>query len=335
MRIEEITTFQALEALRPEWSRLWEQCPNATPFQSPEWLLPWWCHLGGGELLVLALRDEGTLVGLAPLFIHEWQGRRQVSPIGVSYSDYHDVLLMPDVARAGAELILQRLAELRSRWDVCVLPELRDGPPLLSAAIPNELRAQVTPLEPCPVLALPATAGEFVAQLSAHHRRNLRRACRLLEKGGRAQIERANEATRAEFVNALFRLHGVRWQEQNEPGVLSNPNVQRFHCDVTADFLRRGILRLYALRRNGAIDAVLYGFASGGRFYAYLGGFDPQLEQASPGTLLTFHAIQEAIREGCREYDFLRGAENYKYMWGARDRRNWRVTLWHAAPPEE
>jgi hypothetical protein len=34
--IEEITTTEALEGLRAEWSALWARCPLATPFQSPE-----------------------------------------------------------------------------------------------------------------------------------------------------------------------------------------------------------------------------------------------------------------------------------------------------------
>jgi hypothetical protein len=56
-----------LAALRPEWRALWRRCPAATPFQSPAWLLPWWRHLGGGELLAIAVRDGERLVGDGPL----------------------------------------------------------------------------------------------------------------------------------------------------------------------------------------------------------------------------------------------------------------------------
>ena len=38
--------------------------------------------------------------------------------------------------------------------------------------------------------------------------------------------------------------------------------------------------------------------------------------------ILTAHAIEQAIAEGCREIDFLRGQEPYKYGWGAVDRWN-------------
>jgi CelD/BcsL family acetyltransferase involved in cellulose biosynthesis len=30
--------------------------------------------------------------------------------------------------------------------------------------------------------------------------------------------------------------------------------------------------------------------------------------------------IEEAVREGARAIDFLRGREDYKYRWGAKDR---------------
>ncbi len=62
MHLQEITATRQLEALGPEWSALWERCVGATPFQTPEWLLPWWRSLGRGELRGVALRQGGRLV---------------------------------------------------------------------------------------------------------------------------------------------------------------------------------------------------------------------------------------------------------------------------------
>jgi CelD/BcsL family acetyltransferase involved in cellulose biosynthesis len=184
------------------------------------------------------------------------------------------------------------------------------------------------------VLALPSTVEEFTEGLAAHHQRNLRRAWRLLEKNGPAEIEQAETGTVGDMLQALFRLHEARWEKRHQPGVLDDARVRAFHAAAAAGLQGRGLLRLYGLRQNGEIKSVLYDLVLGDRVYAYLGGFDPALDRASPGTLLTFHAIQEAIREGCREYDFLRGAENHKYSWGARDRRNYRLLAWHDLEPE-
>ncbi len=327
MRIEPITTTEGLEALRPEWSRLFAQCPDATPFQSPEWLLPWWRHLGGGELFVLALRDKAHLVGVAPLFFHEWQGRRQVSPIGVSQSDYFDLLLLPEYVSEGVQIVFDALVQAQSRWDICILPEVREGSPLLNASTTGHWSLTIEPTETCPVLNLPSSADEFASGLAAHHRRNLRRAQRLLDEMGGGQIELADANTVREFMEALFRLHTARWSQENEPGVLGAASVREFHCQVAWEFLRSNMLRLYGLRRNGTIASVMYDFASHNRVFAYLGGFEPELDRASPGTLLTFNAIRQAVQAGCREYDFMRGAEYHKYIWGARDHQNFRLVL--------
>ena len=78
---------------------------------------------------------------------------------------------------------------------------------------------------------------------------------------------------------------------------------------------------------GGALAGVYYGMQHAGRAYAYLGGFDPAFEEASPGAILIGHAIAEAIGEGAGEFHFLRGREAYKYSWGAADRWNQR-RLW-------
>jgi CelD/BcsL family acetyltransferase involved in cellulose biosynthesis len=56
------------------------------------------------------------------------------------------------------------------------------------------------------------------------------------------------------------------------------------------------------------------------RAYDYITGFDPDLAALGLGTVLIGCAIQTAAEEGAREFDFLRGREDYKYRWGAQDR---------------
>jgi CelD/BcsL family acetyltransferase involved in cellulose biosynthesis len=47
----------------------------------------------------------------------------------------------------------------------------------------------------------------------------------------------------------------------------------------------------------------------------------------SPGLVLLARCVEDAIRSGLREYDFLRGRERYKYDLGGRDRIVYRVTI--------
>jgi len=329
--IEEVTSAGRLESLGREWCDLWMRCPYATPFQSPEWLLTWWRHFGNNNLWALSLRQGRCLVGLAPLFMygHQEDARCHLSLVGTGVTDYLDFLLDPEIALIGTELILRHLALQRSKWDVCDFQELRAESPLLAVQAPPELHTRILNSGVCPVLSLPKTVEAFRASLTSTCRRNLRRALKSLGGLGELHFESPNEEKLPEFLEAFFRLHQARWNQRDLPGVLAHPEIQVFHREVAAALMKRGCLRFYGARQNGRIIAALYGFAHRGRVYAYLAGFEPALAQYSPGTLLTNYAIEEAIRNGDREYDFLRGGETHKYVWGARDRSNYQLLVWH------
>ena len=128
-------------------------------------------------------------------------------------------------------------------------------------------------------------------------------------------------------------LHGARWRTRKEPGVLSDRRVLAFHRAAISCLAAEGVVRLYGLRVAERLAATYYGFLDRGRAYVYLTGFDPTFSFESPGTLLLGHAINEAWRMGAREFHFLRGAEKYKYTWGAVDRFNQRRVFERAAAP--
>ena len=64
----------------------------------------------------------------------------------------------------------------------------------------------------------------------------------------------------------------------------------------------------------------------------YLGGFDAAYNQMRPGTVLFAEVIERSIAAGHARYDFLRGAEPYKYKWGATDRQNFRLVIYPQSP---
>jgi CelD/BcsL family acetyltransferase involved in cellulose biosynthesis len=167
---------------------------------------------------------------------------------------------------------------------------------------------------------------------------NLRYYQRRAEKRGRVRYERAAKENLDELFDALFRLHQARWSTRGEPGVLADPRVQQAHREALPGLLELGALRLYAMRLDDRIVASFYGFAdpdrTGKRVYYYLGGFAPELEELSLGTLLIGHALREAIHDGAAAFDFLRGREGYKYLWGAQDQETYRRRLWHASDPQ-
>src|SRR3974377_16939 len=96
-----IEVLDSLEPPRHEWTELCRRSA-ATPFQSPQWLIPWTRHLfGGGEIWIVAMRDGGKLVGIAPLF--RWGAHeRRVSFLGAGVSDYGGLVCAPGLERGCA-----------------------------------------------------------------------------------------------------------------------------------------------------------------------------------------------------------------------------------------
>jgi len=324
MPVEITETLPGLEQIATQWEALWRRDPNATPFQSPQWLLPWWKHFGSDTPHVIArtsTASNGSLDALAPLYIlrDEDSGESLGMFLGTGNSDYLDVLgdaslLIDSITRADCQL-----------WD---LQQLRPSSSLLTVPLPDGWSDNVEDQDPCPVLPIDDAGDELQNLLSTHARKKLRYFRRCLEREGEVRYESATAESLDALLDALYELHAARWQKRGLPGVLADEVTQSFHRDAARRMLEAGALRMYAIRINERIVAVFYGFAHQGTVYYYLSGYDPALEKLSIGNVIVAHAIEDAVRDGATTFDFLRGAEEYKYSWGAKDRMNRRRQIY-------
>jgi CelD/BcsL family acetyltransferase involved in cellulose biosynthesis len=317
MSVEVITNAESLAALEADWLDLCHRTPGATPFQTPMWLLPWWRAFGSNDLAVIAARNGDRLEALAPLYIIRDDDSDESLGVflGTGISDHLDVL-------GDASLVIGEMANLNCQmWD---LQQLSASSSMLTAPLPDGWSDNVEDQEPCPILPLPAA---FESLTSTHFRKKLRYYRRSLEKLGEVRIETPTPETLDDLLTALFDLHAARWQRRDLPGLLADDASQQFHREVARGMLNAGMLRMYATRCNDRIVAVFYGYAFQDTVYYYLSGYDPGLEKLSIGTIIVAHAVEQAIRDGATTFDFLRGAEEYKYAWGATDKMNRRRQL--------
>src|SRR6266576_2619598 len=140
VRIEQVTSEVAMDRLVPEWRALWQRVPDATPFQSPEWLLSWWICFGNGALFALTAREDEQLIAVLPLYLLDEAGCRKLLPVGISLSDYLDALVDSDPSEAAGALV-RSLVDLPG-WEECHFPDLPPGAALLAAQCPVQLIEQ-------------------------------------------------------------------------------------------------------------------------------------------------------------------------------------------------
>jgi CelD/BcsL family acetyltransferase involved in cellulose biosynthesis len=320
--LTEVQRLDALRELEQEWARLFEEARGVTPFLHPAWLLSW-CEAFGIERVCAAIvRDspKGRLLAVLPC--HDPEGDpRGLALLGGDLSDHRGPVMRAGEEEAAGTALF---AWTESRHSRAVFDDLPGDHPWASAPLREGWARALACV--CPVVSLRDSVEQWTERLPHGLRRNLRRYGARLEQLGCWERRVADEGNVADVIEAFITLHGARWHAHGEAGVLDTAAVQRFHRISAPRLQRAGLLRLHAWALDGRIVAVQHVLVNGIRACAYLAGYDPAFAPLSIGTVLIAAAVEHAIREGCREFDFLRGVEPYKYAWGAANQNTWRVS---------
>lgn len=325
LTLDVISDLAALAKFEVEWTALTEGVQASTPFQSPLWQLTWWLHFGSGQLHVLLFRSQNRLVGVVPCFIHHWQGRKQMTLIGSGISDYLEPPIEP-AFEASVITALQCHLETFAGWDVCDWQDLSFGTPLGNLSCSPRLNIEAASDTECSFLPLTGSFDEYWRSRSSDLRRNVRRYRAKAEAAGFVEFAVANTAT-DELVSALVRLHGERWRRHGQPGMIRSNHSAEFINDVAKRFSQEGSLRIFSLRFDGVISALIIGFLHQNQFFSYMSAFDPEHESFGFGRTLLFQTIQHLWSARVCRFDFLRGDEAYKQSWGAQKIPKVRITV--------
>ena len=322
LAVEELNDPSVFETLASDWRALAARSDCATVFQTQEWISSWWSHFGEGQLRVLVALENGTPIGIAPLFRSDRLPGR-IRFIGTGRSSRCDVLAhserLIECVRAFA-----RHLERDGSWDLIDLRDIREGKAYAAAFRGAGLRVQVTKLYPSLHLPLSGDWETFARGLGRSTRRNLRYHQRLIERHFDVKFTTATRADLAPSLEALFDLHTRRFNSLGKPGWVAGEAARSFLHEVAERLANLGMLRLHTLTLDGIPRTAELCFAYKGATLGYITGFDPTFSRYSLGNLILAHAIDEAIREGCGEFDLLRGNHRYKTQY-------WRAVTgrWH------
>ncbi len=305
LKPEVIREASRLEQISGEWQTLGDRLPGVTPFQLPKWQLTWWAHFGSGELRAFAFWRDNRLVGIVPLFLHEWKDKHQLTLIGSGITDYLD----PCIACAEVYDCLAWQLQNDQAWDVCDWQDLSTNTPLKQLI---HLQTDVKEDVPCSAIPLDASFETYWQLRSADLRRNIKRYARKAEAEG-PLIFSVIDHPKSELVNDLIQLHSERWRRQGEIGMVELNRSGDFLREMTAS----DGCSLFSLNWKGKMVAASAGFLKGKTVYSYLSAFEPAFEILGFGRYLLYRSLQWAFEGGYTSWDFLRGDEPYKASWGA------------------
>lgn len=331
--------------LRPEWDELLERMPRPSPFLSWSWISTWIEHFtANSRLWVLVARDgAGGLQGVAPLHLVRrglpgWPART-LEFLGYRGStvcaDHLDFLAAGTQRRQICAALLEEIIRRRSDWDVMVLADLAEDSllPELAPGLARDGALAMVPAEVCYYCSLPSDFATLHAG-TKRSRLNLRnRSKRLAQQGAVRFVSSVPVAELESNLQELIRLHGLARRHRGQSNSFARPAYVGFHRSLMQKLAGEDRLYFARVELNGAACAVFYGFHLGGVLYFYQSGYDPGLARFGVGTLQMAAVLEDAIaRLHAREFDFLRGAEEYKTYWTSTARHTRTLRLWNPSP---
>ncbi len=325
MKIELFTEALVFERLGTEWNDLLSRAAVDSLFLTREWQATWWRHLGSADLRVITFReDDGTLIGIAPLFAEKAvDGTVSLALVGcVDVSDYLDLI----VARGSEERVYTALLDTLMRPDfpawnllhLCTLPAASPANTLLKTmAEARGLKIEYGLHDVSPMIELPESWDAYLETLDKKQRHEVRRKLRRVEEANtRWYVIDAADALDAAVID-FIELHKKSRPDKN---LFMDTRMQEFFVEIARQLFAQGWLQLAFLEVEGERAAAIWNFVYHNDILVYNSGYDPvKYGSLSPGVVLFAHSIRDAIAAKRRRYDFLRGNEEYKYRFGARD----------------
>jgi hypothetical protein len=318
-----VTCWDAAQfaAAREPWQQLLAHSDADPLFMSWDWQWRWWQHHGealGAVLHLLAVHDDGKLVGLAPFYSRRVTTRSlrscRLEIMGIAwresravYSDYLDLIVHRDRRQAVIEAVAEWLVRERFWRELafCSTSPAGAAAELLRTSLARRVYVrQVDPLDGW-VLRLSSRFTDYVQALDSDTRRKL-----FNQRGKLPGLiqEQASEAQLTEYLGLLRTYAQARWGE-----AAGGSGFEAFLDDFAAFAARSGQLRLTRLTTADGPLSVMFNVRVGERVYYLQSGFDPARSQGvSPGFLHFGYAIEAAIEEGARTFDLLAGRGRHR-----------------------
>lgn len=348
--VKVIRTRSELGELAGVWNAFVDRCPGGNVFLTWEWISNWVeVYLPEDRLLTVVISDGGAPRAIAPLCVQEkrFVGGAKIKVLrflgsGEVCADHLDMMVTGDREGEWSRRIWDELfGPLRREWDVFEYYDAPGASSILEAfgrfakkdtrCIKSESVGDTI----CPYLDLPGSWEEFLEQCGGTRRYTISYSMRKLAEQGNLEKRFCEKADEVDgFMEAFISLHQKSWNARGKPGAFSSTRFAEFHRRVAKEFLEKGVLFLCSFHLDGRHVGSFYGFQYGGTVSYYLLGVETNpVKRVKTGTAVLGHCIEEAIRRGCKEFDFLRGDEEYKYRWTSTDRRNPRVQFFNRTAP--
>lgn len=337
MRIEVIETPEALRKVREDWQAVFMADASAQYFLSWSWLYRYLSHRRRWFILGLRHSEPGSpYVAFFPLRLQTQRDDKgqfvdEIIMAGNYSADYTGFICMPEYEKhavRGFSDFLKAQNWQQFKLDYFGGPTERREAMIRALQGPKVMHRDHKPRNEqnvdntvCPVINLPDSWDDYLERhMSSQSRQKLRRFMRKVEGSDEYRITLADHDTIKRDLDILFDFWRKRWEPSKGD---KTEKLIKSSREMLMDCFDEGDLDVpvlwYGDRPLGALANIVDRQKKAILFY--ITGRDEEWTTPSPGLVLHGYCIRRAIADGFRTYDFLRGTEPYKYMFGVEDRQ--------------
>ena len=286
-------------------------------FVLPDWMQVWWQVFGAGaEMRIRTVWEGDKAIGIAPLMVKDGAALL----IGnTDVCDYLDFVVTPGREKEFFNLVLDDLKKSGIRR--LDLKYVRPDSTVLTRLVPlaesRKYQVVSTREDVSLEMNLPSSFNEYLTTLDTKQRHEVRRKLRRLSEEGTIEYRFINKGAAVPATMDTFLKMFV--ESRQDKANFMTEKMESFFRLLADTMAKTGLLRLGVLELDRQPLAEIMCFDYDGCIYLYNSGYDPKYTALSAGLLSKVLAIKDSIEKGKSRFDFLKGAETYKYHLGGRE----------------
>jgi len=343
MHIDVIDTFSEYASVQNNWEAVYKADSEAQFFLSWQWLADWLTTHRTIWFILAAKRHETDTeyAAFLPLrmqtnFDKKYGFTNQIFFAGAGFSDYTSILaesqFESEAVPAFAEYIKRKLNWAQFRIENLTMSDQRrrlflrafDKIRFVQNPISYKDSGEPTDHAICPFINLPESWDEYLNTLSQNNRQKIRRLLRKVESSEDYRITWSDAKSIDENLSVLLNFWKIKWLPSK--GAQRADEIVSLNQWMLSRCAKNGTLFLpvfwHADRPVAALATLVDRCKKSLLFF--ITGRDETYREIPAGYLLHAYSIRHAIAHGFTTYEFLKGNEPYKYLFGPQAERRQR-----------
>lgn len=314
MRTLRVCEYTKLDDLcERQWAALSARPPASLSGSRPWVEAAFGAQHPNAEPLLVAIESDLGMVALLPLAVHQSEGTSTARVAAAPRNDLADLLVLPGHALEVGPMVMSALCEITSRGVTIDLENIDPAGAL--AAADAHLDLAWTPCEVAPVIDLRSSGSR--APISLRHRRRWTGMLSTLWRGQQVEFRRITGVDVVSRFPEFMRLRETRLRSVGR--TIDRLRDRSIQAMLTA-LANRGNVQILQMVVNASVAAADLYLVEQPVAMLRLRALDPTMSRFECGHLLLRAAIDTFAGEGYETLDLGRGAEAYKFLFGAHER---------------